>query len=180
MSESQAYLRIQAGREYPRVVELVGRGSVHLSAIKLLGPHLTADNHKANSRYIPRAVIRAVHQRDEGQCTFVSSGGNHCSERGSLDLHHHDVPYAKGGAATLENLRLVCRSHNASASVDATRPGVAGRGHYGRRPDQRHQAPASPAAANEATAQRRRHAPPNQQAARSRTAPRTSIAPSLA
>jgi hypothetical protein len=26
-----------------------------------------------NSRYIPRAVIRAVHQRDAGQCTFVSS-----------------------------------------------------------------------------------------------------------
>jgi hypothetical protein len=28
---------------------------------------------KASSRYIPRAVIRAVHQRDAGQCTFVSS-----------------------------------------------------------------------------------------------------------
>jgi hypothetical protein len=48
MSESQAYLRIQAarlGREYPHVVALVARGSVHLTAMKLLGPHLTADNH---------------------------------------------------------------------------------------------------------------------------------------
>jgi hypothetical protein len=270
MSESQAYLRIQAarlGREYPRIVQLVGQGALHLSAIKLLGPHLTVDNHvqllerasgkskreiellvaaiapkpdvpsrirklpvresrvetaiapllvdskqaapacaddapfvlepqrhrasskplspgrykmeftagqalhdklaqlkdllrhqvpdgdlatiieravdglieatmkqrfaqtkapkkpravnrharsrKANSRYIPRAVVRAVHQRDAGQCTFVSSDGKRCSECGFLELHHHDVPYARGGAATLENLRLVCRAHNA-------------------------------------------------------------------
>jgi hypothetical protein len=270
MSESQAYLRIQAarlGREYPRIVQLLGQGALHLSAIKLLGPHLTVDNHmqllerasgkskreiellvaaiapkpdvpsrirklrvresridtpmtpllvnskqsvpprphdapfvlepqrhrasptplspgrykmeftagqalhdklqqlkdllrhqvpdgdvativeravdglieatmkqrfaqtkapkkpraikphtrsrKANSRYIPRAVMRAVHQRDEGQCTFMSSDGKRCSERGFLELHHHDVPYARGGSATLENLRLVCRAHNA-------------------------------------------------------------------
>jgi hypothetical protein len=67
---------------------------------------------KTNSRYIPRAVIRAVHERDAGQCTFVSSDGKRCSERGFLELHHHDVPYARGGTATLENLRLVCRAHN--------------------------------------------------------------------
>src|SRR5262249_37701102 len=67
---------------------------------------------KAHSRYIPRAVVRAVHQRDAGQCTFVSSDGKRCSERGFLELHHHD-PFARGGEATVENLRLVCRAHNA-------------------------------------------------------------------
>ena len=68
---------------------------------------------KPNSRYIPRAEIRAVHERDAGQCAFVSSEGKRCSERGLLEFHHHDVPYARGGTATLENLRLVCRAHNA-------------------------------------------------------------------
>ena len=67
----------------------------------------------ANSRYIPRAVIREVHQRDAGQCTFVSSDGKRCAERGFLELHHHGVPHARGGKATVENLRLVCRAHNA-------------------------------------------------------------------
>src|SRR3954469_24479637 len=67
----------------------------------------------AHSRYIPRAVVREVHQRDAGQCTFVSSDGKRCAERGFLELHHHDRPYARGGKATVENLRLVCRAHNA-------------------------------------------------------------------
>jgi hypothetical protein len=43
----------------------------------------------------------------------VSSDGKRCSERGFLEFHHHDVPYAKGGEATAENIRLVCRVHNA-------------------------------------------------------------------
>jgi hypothetical protein len=68
---------------------------------------------RANSRYIPRAVLRAVHQRDGGQCTFVSADGKRCSERSFLELHHHEQPYARGGEATVENLRLTCRAHNA-------------------------------------------------------------------
>jgi 5-methylcytosine-specific restriction endonuclease McrA len=64
------------------------------------------------SRYIPRAVVREVHRRDAGQCTFVSSDGKRCCERGFLELHHR-VPYARGGAPTAENLGLVCRAHNA-------------------------------------------------------------------
>jgi hypothetical protein len=48
MSEGQAYMRIQAarlGRRFPLVVELFERGALHSSAIKVLGPHLTAENH---------------------------------------------------------------------------------------------------------------------------------------
>jgi hypothetical protein len=68
---------------------------------------------KVSSRYIPREVVREVHARDGGQCTFVSADGRRCSERGFLEFHHHDVPYAKGGEATAKNLRLACRVHNA-------------------------------------------------------------------
>jgi hypothetical protein len=48
MSEAQAYLRIQAarlGRQFPLLVQLFANGSLHLTAIKLLGPHLTPDNY---------------------------------------------------------------------------------------------------------------------------------------
>ena len=48
MSDAEAYLRIHAarlGRRFPRVLELFGQGELHLTAIKLLGPILTADNH---------------------------------------------------------------------------------------------------------------------------------------
>jgi hypothetical protein len=48
MSEAEAYLRMRAadvGRRFPLVLERFGSGAVHLSAIKLLAPHLTQDNH---------------------------------------------------------------------------------------------------------------------------------------
>jgi hypothetical protein len=30
---------------------------------------------------------------------------------------HHVVPFARGGAATVENIRLACAAHNAAAAV---------------------------------------------------------------
>ena len=67
---------------------------------------------KRRSRYIPRAVVREVHARDGGQCAFVSNEGQRCEARCFLELHHHE-PFARGGVSTPENLRLMCRSHNA-------------------------------------------------------------------
>jgi hypothetical protein len=56
-------------------------------------------------------VVREVHERDGERCTFVSSDGKRCGERGYLELHHRD-PFAKGGEATAANLTLLCRCHN--------------------------------------------------------------------
>jgi hypothetical protein len=63
------------------------------------------------SRHIPAAVRRAVWDRDEGRCAFVGAHGR-CTERGFLEFHHV-VPYADGGLATVENIQLRCRAHNA-------------------------------------------------------------------
>lgn len=77
-------------------------------------PRMTSSERstQAHSRYVPRAVVREVYERDGGQCTFVSSNGRRCAARGFLELHHHETPYARGGAATAANLRTVCRAHN--------------------------------------------------------------------
>ena len=64
------------------------------------------------SRYIPRAVVRAVFARDAGQCTFVGPDGHRCAERGFLEMHHHEVTFARAGAHTADNLRLARRAHN--------------------------------------------------------------------
>jgi hypothetical protein len=64
-----------------------------------------------NSRYVPRKVLREVFARDGGQCAFVSSEGRRCSAREFLEVHHHE-PFARGGKATVDNLRLSCRAHN--------------------------------------------------------------------
>jgi 5-methylcytosine-specific restriction endonuclease McrA len=48
LSEHAAYLRIEAARaarRFPTVVDRLAVGSLHLSAVSLLAPHLTAENH---------------------------------------------------------------------------------------------------------------------------------------
>lgn len=65
----------------------------------------------ATSRYIPASVRRAVWQRDGGQCAFIGRQGR-CRERAWLEFHH-TTPYAAGGVATVENISLRCRAHNA-------------------------------------------------------------------
>jgi hypothetical protein len=64
------------------------------------------------SRHIPAAVKRAVWFRDRGQCAFVSNSGRRCKERSYLELHHIQ-PFALGGEATVGNVALRCRNHNA-------------------------------------------------------------------
>jgi hypothetical protein len=62
-------------------------------------------------RYIQAHVRRAVHERDGGQCTFVSEGGHRCPARKLLELDHI-VEVARGGTSTVSNIRLRCRTHN--------------------------------------------------------------------
>lgn len=69
---------------------------------------------KGESRYVPVAVVRAVWERDGGQCTFTDGRGRRCAERRFLTLEHR-VPHALGGEATAENLCLLCKSHNVRA-----------------------------------------------------------------
>ena len=62
-------------------------------------------------RYIPAHSRRAVWERDEGRCTFVNASGSRCTARRFLEFDHIR-PFARGGKATVEGLRLRCRAHN--------------------------------------------------------------------
>lgn len=65
----------------------------------------------SDSRDIPAAVRRAVWARDAGRCAFVGTHGR-CTETAFLEYHHRQ-PFAAGGKATVENIELRCRAHNA-------------------------------------------------------------------
>ncbi len=62
-------------------------------------------------RHVPNHVVRAVFERDGERCTFIGDGGRRCEERGFLELDHVE-PVARGGEATVEGIRVLCRSHN--------------------------------------------------------------------
>lgn len=65
------------------------------------------------SRHVPAAVRRRVHERDEGQCAYVNAQGKRCQTRERLEFHHDGTPYARGGDHSPDNIRLMCRVHNA-------------------------------------------------------------------
>ena len=62
-------------------------------------------------RHIPTRVMREVWQRDQGRCTFVSEAGRRCPATRHIQFDHV-LEVARGGEATVENLRLRCRPHN--------------------------------------------------------------------
>ena len=64
-----------------------------------------------SSRHIPAHVKRAVWERDQGQCTFVSDTGRRCEARSRLEFDHVQI-LARGGEASVAGIRLRCRSHN--------------------------------------------------------------------
>jgi 5-methylcytosine-specific restriction endonuclease McrA len=88
-------------------------------------------------RHIPAEVKRAVRERDGGRCTFVSETGERCPARGGLQFDHIE-PVARGGMATVANVRLLCAAHNAYAAER-----IFGRGFMDEKRDQA-RSPAAP------------------------------------
>ncbi|ACG72573.1 HNH nuclease [Anaeromyxobacter sp. K] len=90
--------------------------------------------------HIPAHVRREVWERDCGRCTFVLPSGEPCGSTHRLELDHV-VPVARGGASTVDNLRIRCRGHNleearralGDALVDAYAPRRRGGEHGGAR-----------------------------------------------
>ena len=61
-----------------------------------------------SERHIPAQVKQAVWKRDGGACTFIGETGHACGSRWMVEFDHiHEV--ARGGEATIENVRLRCR-----------------------------------------------------------------------
>ncbi|MDD9984864.1 MAG: HNH endonuclease signature motif containing protein [Spirochaetaceae bacterium] len=63
-------------------------------------------------RGIAAAIKRAVWERDQGRCSYVDpTTGRRCSSRHLLQIDHIR-PWARGGGARLDNLRLLCHAHH--------------------------------------------------------------------
>ena len=62
-------------------------------------------------RYVPREARRQAVERDGERCSFVAENGRRCEEIGFLELDHV-VPVAHGGDASVDGVRVLCRSHN--------------------------------------------------------------------
>jgi 5-methylcytosine-specific restriction endonuclease McrA len=87
----------------------------HAAVGPMIGDRHAATLESHQGRYIPAEVRRRVWQRDEGRCTYVDTRGQRCREQSGLEFHHRH-PHARRGPASVANLTLRCRSHNALAA----------------------------------------------------------------
>ena len=71
----------------------------------------TAPPARAGKRYIPAAVRDQVFSRDGFRCAFVAPDGRRCTSMVALQVDHVR-PVARGGASTMDNLRILCAQHN--------------------------------------------------------------------
>jgi hypothetical protein len=81
---------------------------------------------------IPAHVKRAVWLRAGGRCEFRLDSGEVCGSTYRLQLDHYPIPKARGGPATVENIRVACEPHNKLAARQIFGDAVMDR--YTRRP----------------------------------------------
>ena len=72
----------------------------------------SAPKSRAPGHAIPAAVKREIWQRYEGRCGYIDPRtGRRCASRHLLQVDHV-FPYAMGGGAEPDNLRLLCAAHH--------------------------------------------------------------------
>ena len=104
------------GHVFDRALDAVIREMEKRTFARTERPRSQAERRpSSNGRRIPAHVKREVWERDGGRCTFVGSHGHRCGERRFLEFDHIR-PVARGGEATVEDLRLCCRAHNQYAA----------------------------------------------------------------
>ena len=73
------------------------------------------------TRTIPAAVRRHIWLRDRGRCTYRDPESGRCCGSRHLVQIDHVQPYAMGGSASADNLRLLCFAHNRDRATEKRR-----------------------------------------------------------
>jgi 5-methylcytosine-specific restriction endonuclease McrA len=73
-------------------------------------------SNQSNPRYIPVWLRDEVLKRDNYQCTYLGYQGHKCGCPIGLEIDHI-VPFARGGKTEIENLRVLCSTHNLLAGM---------------------------------------------------------------
>ncbi|GEJ59102.1 HNH endonuclease [Anaeromyxobacter diazotrophicus] len=84
-------------------------------------PRAAPPRPSADPRHVLAEVKRAVWKRDGARCQWRMASGGICGSTTRLQLDHV-VPVARGGASTVENLRVCCAFHNQLAAREEFGP----------------------------------------------------------
>ncbi len=107
--------KLESGKLSPKTKE------PHLGNSKNPFPPVETDLKKnsGSPRYVSAETKYALWRREVGRCSFVDpKTRRRCFSRHALQIEHI-VPFAKGGTSKLENLTLLCPSHNQYRAIQA-------------------------------------------------------------
>jgi hypothetical protein len=101
----------------PALAAAAGSRAPALAADAEPHPRASAVESPGESRtaHVPNDVKRAVWARDGGCCQWPLASGGVCGSRRRIQFDHRE-PRARGGLATVANVRLLCRFHNDEAA----------------------------------------------------------------
>jgi hypothetical protein len=117
-------LHITVPREFLPMLRRARAGESHRNPGATDGEVLTAaleallEKQAKRKAGVPAKVKREVVKRDQGKCQWKLADGGVCGATAKLEVDHV-VPRGKGGPSTVENCRILCRSHNLEAARQA-------------------------------------------------------------
>ncbi len=76
---------------------------------------IPAKRKRKPSRHVSHGIRRSLAERDELRCTHVGPDGRRCSETAFLEFDHVKG-FARTGEHSVEDMRLLCKVHNALAA----------------------------------------------------------------
>jgi len=91
--------------------EPVLQEALALLIVALRKQKFAASGTRGADRYVPSHVKEQVWERDGGACAYVGSSGRRCGSRWQVEFDHIDG-VARGGEATVDGMRCLCRAHN--------------------------------------------------------------------
>jgi hypothetical protein len=100
---------------YDRAIKLLVERLERIRFGACASPRKNGRGTRPGSRHVANEVKRAVWKRDQGQCTYRSGSGRRCEARRDLQFDH-EREFARGGEATVDNIRLRCPGHNQHAA----------------------------------------------------------------
>ena len=106
LSEHAAYGRIEAARaarKWPAIFELLADGSVHLTAIGLLAPHLTAENHQQ--------VLAAARHKSKREVEEIVASLRPQRARSSIGAQAANAESARRGSSSGAARSNACCAH---------------------------------------------------------------------
>ncbi len=98
-------------RELAELIKLLATNSLETEEKKKVPKEMPTSLARSPSRHVPVSLKRQVWMRDKGQCTYPG-----CQSRHRLEIDHCE-PFSMGGETEINNLRLLCKAHNAYQAI---------------------------------------------------------------